>query len=61
MSADQFIAALLAARIVCPVHGIPDCSPLLNGCSVPRYIAEWRGEFIGDLRAALDTLPEVPA
>ena len=19
-------------RIVCPVHGIPDCSPLLNGC-----------------------------
>lgn len=20
-------------RIVCPVHGMPDCSPLLNGCS----------------------------
>ena len=20
-------------RIVCPDHGIPDCSPLLNGCS----------------------------
>jgi len=20
-------------KIVCPDHGIPDCSPLLNGCS----------------------------
>lgn len=20
-------------RVVCPVHGLPDCSPLLNGCS----------------------------
>lgn len=20
-------------RIICPVHGIPDCSPMLNGCS----------------------------
>jgi hypothetical protein len=19
----------------CPIHGIPDCSPLLNGCSMP--------------------------
>lgn len=24
-----------AVRIVCPVHHIPDCSPLLNGCSLP--------------------------
>lgn len=23
----------MADRIVCPVHGIPDCSPLLNGCN----------------------------
>ena len=23
----------MADRIVCPEHGIPDCSPLLNGCS----------------------------
>jgi len=21
-------------NLVCPVHNIPDCSPLLNGCSV---------------------------
>lgn len=48
-----FMRALLAARVVCPVHGIPDCGPLLNGCSIPRHIAEWRGEFMGDLRAAL--------
>jgi hypothetical protein len=25
-------------RIVCPVHKIPDCSPLLNGCSVPNWL-----------------------
>ncbi len=28
----------------CPVHDIPDCSPLLNGCSLPEH-----------LRAAYDT------
>lgn len=25
--------------LVCPVHGIPDCSPLLNGCVIPNRIA----------------------
>lgn len=29
----------------CPVHGIPDCSPLLNGCSLPNErAAEWYAE-----------------
>jgi hypothetical protein len=23
----------------CPVHGIPDCSPILNGCSIPNQMA----------------------
>lgn len=23
----------MAEQLKCPVHGIPDCSPLLNGCS----------------------------
>lgn len=34
------IAAVLEAEghLRCPIHGIPDCSPLLNGCSVPNYI-----------------------
>jgi len=27
------------ARIVCPIHNMSDCSPLLNGCS--RVIAAW--------------------
>jgi hypothetical protein len=27
------------AVLRCPVHGIPDCSPLLNGCSIPNRIA----------------------
>ncbi|UFU03465.1 hypothetical protein LQF12_02305 [Ruania suaedae] len=30
--------ALRAQRIVCPVHGIPDCSALLNGCTRPNLI-----------------------
>ena len=26
--------------IRCPVHGVPDCSPLLNGCTIPVRLAE---------------------
>lgn len=33
-----------APRIICPVHGIPDCSPLLNGCSIPNFIRRWWDE-----------------
>jgi hypothetical protein len=25
--------------IKCPVHNIPDCSPLLNGCTIVNYIS----------------------
>lgn len=25
--------------IRCPVHNMPDCSPLLNGCSIPNKLA----------------------
>lgn len=25
----------------CPVHGMTDCSPLLNGCSIPNQVAAW--------------------
>ena len=28
-------SAIENLRIVCPVHHIPDCSPMLNGCSIP--------------------------
>lgn len=32
-------------RLVCPIHGMPDCSPLLNGCSlVIRTINHALGE-----------------
>lgn len=27
----------MADRIICPVHGMPDCSPLLNGCTVVTW------------------------
>lgn len=26
--------------IRCPVHGIPDCSPMLNGCTIPSRLAQ---------------------
>lgn len=33
------LAALERVRAMrCPVHGIPDCSPMLNGCSVMTAI-----------------------
>jgi hypothetical protein len=33
--------------IRCPVHGIPDCSPLLNGCSIPNQLAAlWRANQV---------------
>ena len=28
------LVVIAEAREVCPVHNIPDCSPLLNGCSL---------------------------
>lgn len=27
-------------RVFCPLHGMPDCSPLLNGCGLPTQIVE---------------------
>jgi len=30
---------LTADDVRCPVHQITDCSPLLNGCSIPNIIA----------------------
>lgn len=27
----------MAEPIICPVHRIPDCSPLLNGCGVVTW------------------------
>jgi hypothetical protein len=33
-------AEVLAVEVLrCPVHSIPDCSPLLNGCSIPNWLA----------------------
>jgi hypothetical protein len=45
-------------RVKCPVHKIPDCSPLLNGCSIitswlPKQEARVRAEA---LREAADEM-----
>jgi hypothetical protein len=31
----------------CPVHGMTDCSPLLNGCSIPNQAAAWALVLLG--------------
>lgn len=31
-----------AAGYVCPTHRMPDCSPLLNGCSIPSILRDYR-------------------
>lgn len=35
---DRAPSTLRAFRPKCPQHGIPDCSPLLNGCRLPEYL-----------------------
>jgi len=35
-------------RIVCPVHHMPDCSPLLNGCSLPNEIIGLMLRMLGE-------------
>jgi len=46
------IKARWAGTLVCPTHGIPDCSALLNGCTVPKYLhraADDVGRLIAEL------------
>lgn len=40
-------------RLFCPIHGMPDCSPLLNGCNV----LTWADGVVHDtLREAADEI-----
>lgn len=38
MADTRAIESRWSGRLVCPTHGIPDCSALLNGCTVPAYL-----------------------
>ena len=38
----QVAADIEARQIICPIHHMPDCSPLLNGCSLPIHLHEQR-------------------
>jgi hypothetical protein len=49
-----------AARLVCPMHNQTDCSPLLNGCSVPRYMHAGVAQAVAAARRT-DTPPEAQA
>lgn len=47
VTADEAVQALAGIRVVCPVHAIPDCSPLLNGCPLASHIAAFvRGPLL---------------
>ena len=35
---NQDPSTVTAAALRCPLHGIPDCSALLNGCVLPREL-----------------------
>lgn len=39
---EQVAGLIGEADYTCPVHDLPDCSPMLNGCSLPDRI---KGEF----------------
>lgn len=41
---ERIATDIEARRIVCPVHGMPDCSPLLNGCPIPNMLVRQRDE-----------------
>ena len=47
------IERLKERRYICPEHRMPDCSPLLNGCSIPN-------QFFEDV-AAVDALYQAAA
>lgn len=36
--AEHIAREIESQRVGCPIHAIPDCSPLLNGCDRPRLI-----------------------
>lgn len=48
-------------RILCPIHQMPDCSPLLNGCSMVNQIhslaEDWEPEEVAKLLELLDRVP----
>lgn len=41
-AADRAVTVFRDQRIRCPIHDLPDCSPLLNGCSLVNQIYTWR-------------------
>lgn len=38
---NQIAAEIRSQRVICPVHAKSDCSPLLNGCSLPNLIHQF--------------------
>lgn len=48
---------MMKEAVRCPVHGIPDCSPLLNACSLPSHL---RGALnVGRLMGVIEARDEI--
>lgn len=54
---ERIAKAIEDLRVVCPIHSMPDCSALLNGCALPQRL---RGqlEAVSQLTRALSPAPE---
>lgn len=50
--------AVEARQIICPVHHMGDCSPLLNGCSIPIHLHEQRQIDLRLISASLNPTQE---
>jgi len=49
---EQQQAAVDTVPITCPVHGIPDCSPLLNACSLPATLRAQLTAYVAIIEGA---------
>lgn len=54
---EQRAVEIKGRQIVCPVHHMPDCSPLLNGCSLPNHLDEQREIDAAIARGEVVTAP----
>lgn len=43
-----------AAPLRCPLHGIPDCSPVLNGCQIVNALAKYPRDLVDEAIAGVE-------
>jgi hypothetical protein len=53
---DDYPTIREALRVPCPTHRIPDCSPLLNGCSWPSTLNQQYDAVVREVDAILNRI-----